>query len=56
MAYERCMFQSQNMAQVFLYECNESEGNRLLSEKFWYHFLFILPDEVAFMSAVLLCV
>ncbi len=49
--YERCTFQSQNAARMFL--CI-SEGNRLSSEMCRWHFHFILPimpDKTAFMSA-----
>ncbi len=38
--YERCTFQSQNTARIFL--C-VSEGNRLSSEMCRWHFHFILP-------------
>ncbi len=50
------MFQNQNAMQVFLYECI-IEGNQLSSEKLQCHFNFIfpiMPDEVAYVSAVLL--
>ncbi len=40
--YERCTFRSQNTAQMSLCEC-VSEGNRLSSETYRWHFHFILP-------------
>ncbi len=55
--HEHCMFQNQNAALVFLYY-SISEGNGLSSGNFQFNFYFIMPvmpDNAAFVSAVLLC-